>query len=64
MIDIILKNRVYDIGFIWNFGSIESTLVLSNKVAIERAPTTIGSVVATAKTAVENSIKSYTEKIN
>ena len=57
MINIILDNRVYDIGFIWDFGGIEDTLVLSNVKMIEKAPATIGSTVVTLKQSVLAAIK-------
>lgn len=59
MIGIILQNRVYDIGLIWNFGSMEDSLVLANKIAIQRAPGTIGSTLATLKPKVEDDIAKY-----
>lgn len=61
MINIILDNRVYDIGFIWDFGGIEGTLVLSNVKMIEKAPETIGSTVVSLKQAVLASIKATQE---
>lgn len=63
MLDIIFEHRVYDIGLIFNFGSVESIVLISNKFAIEKAPGTIASTISSSKDSISNSIKDYIENI-
>lgn len=63
MLDIIFGRRVYDIGLIFDFGGVESIVLVRNKFAIEKAPGTIASTVSGSKESVTTSINDYFEKI-
>lgn len=63
MLDIIFGRRVYDVGLIFDFGSVESIVLIRNKFAIEKAPGTIASTISGSKESVTNSIKDYFDKI-
>ncbi len=63
MLDIIFENRVYDMGLIFNFGNVESTVLLSNANLIAGAAGTIGSSVASAKESTNTAIKNFLEQI-
>ena len=63
MLDIIFERRVYDVGLIFDFGSVESVVLITNKFSIEKAPNTIASTVNSSKDSITNSIKDYIDKI-
>ncbi len=63
MLDIVFENRVYDVGLIFNFGSVENTVLLSSKTQIEKAPGTIGSSISSVKSAINTAIENFLTQI-
>lgn len=59
MLDIIFENRIYDIGLLFNFGSVENVVLKSSKGLLERAPGTVGSEISGTKSSIETAIKEF-----
>jgi ABC-type glycerol-3-phosphate transport system substrate-binding protein len=56
VLDIVFANRLYDIGFIWNFGNIRGMIVVPSM-------TGIASAIQRTETVVESAIKSFMEEV-
>ncbi len=63
MLDIIFEHRVYDIGLIFNIGSVEGIVLLSSKTQISKAPGTIGSSISSMKLSINSAITDFLEQI-
>ncbi len=56
ILDLVFANRVYDLGMIWNFGNIRSTIVVSNMTAI-------ASSLKTSEKLVKNAINTLYDEV-
>ena len=56
VLDLVFANRLYDIGFIWNFGNIRGMIVVPSM-------TGIASAIQRTEKIVENAIKTFMSEI-
>ena len=63
MLDIIFRNRIYDMGIIWNFGDIMKIIVQSGD-SLTTAANTISSTVSGSREKIRNAIDSFMTDVN
>ncbi len=63
MIDIIFEHRVYDIGLIFNFGTLETIVLKETAYSIKQAASTVMSDINTKRTSVPTAIQTFLENI-